>query len=341
MSTKYSKLIFFWVKNNPPDSLFRNQKGKEKDEKIDIKDQFILDFIESRDAEDNNTKEQMKEGSYIKSEDLIVFDEGLQKVTHFYELVCLGYISPSLIRLLTLKKSDDSDLFYRKYNPDHPGELEDYGILMSVISLIFGDYEKFIKYNGKFLEKIGLRKEVRRSPKERDDRQQEEKDNKLSNCVAIRSMMLVHGPNYLTSAGKVSGVSEEYEKIFEIFGGKKKAVMDLHMIFTRTAEELFNLSKPQSLVYNKNYLEQGISKRREKFHKFWKSKLNMSMDSIQWLNALLWIAHGDTSRVDFISEQYEASAFDNTLLKALWSRNIEEMILLFEEVHSLVNNLIM
>ena len=130
--------------------------GKIVELEIDILDKFVKDLIEA-----------YKLHGDISTQDLYVFDENQDKVTHLFELLCQGELSPALIKFLTIRKTDDSDLFYCFNSVEESKNSKDYSLILSILSLVVGDYNNFYTHCDTLVKTISQRED--KVPNQRKD----------------------------------------------------------------------------------------------------------------------------------------------------------------------------
>ena len=117
----------------------------------------------------------------ISEKDLYVFDESQDKVTHLFELLCQGELSPSFIKLLTIRKTRGSDLLYGIDSTEERDNSKHYSLILSILSLILGDYSNFYAHCDTLVEAIS---------------QQEDKVANQRKDLSTLVMSMVHGISF-------------------------------------------------------------------------------------------------------------------------------------------------
>ncbi|CAI2361318.1 unnamed protein product [Moneuplotes crassus] len=301
--------------------------GFTKYEHLDIIDRFIKDLIEEYTAEDNFEYDQ-----------LYIMDEDQGRITHLFEILCQGILSPSLVKFLVLKKTDDSDMFYLTNTIDKFRLLEssnlsdkvyssytDYSLIMSVLGLVLGDYSNFYNNCDALLKHI--------SPV---IRKASEKDRKQSMLI----MSLVHGVPFNPELGIPYNVESELSKkiLTKLFRKKSKLALDLHTFLSRDQNGLLEVCKDSSLFDTDKSYDQRAFSIKQKITKMLYSNYNLDKESVNWLKSLTQLTLGDSSMIEFISQIYNLSPASMDLLGAVVTHKIEEMEPLFYTIKQKTNS---
>lgn len=116
---------------------------------------------------------------------------------------------------------------------------------------------------------------------------------------AARLLMLCYGYTNYTEIDEISGVKNEYERMFrELFPKKYSTIMLLHKLATLTDEELISLFTYKTKTSKSTKTEKEYYKRLIK--DFMYKRLELDQNSVEWIGALTRICVGDESGVDFI-----------------------------------------
>ena len=191
------------------DEVELKEKFEEEFEKYDSQE-FIVDLINTFKLDLSDAKESWPK---LYKNKLYLYDESLCRHVHFYEhiiLIAQGLCRPGLISILSCEGSiddldqtslDDSNKFYSTF--------------MWLIYLLQGNYEYFLRHCRKFLKELKVKR------------------GSGSTIIqkAARLLMLCHSFNHYTEINEISGVRDEYQKVFmEIFPKKYKMMMLMHKL---------------------------------------------------------------------------------------------------------------
>ena len=229
---------------------------------------------------------------------------------------------------MTLKNAKCRELFFEEYKDwdfykeNEKTENEVFRIFMSVLSLINGNYEQFIKYSDDFCKKIGF----------------SDWEWKTSKQQAVRSMMLVHGTSFYNNINDLSGMAQEYPQIMEmIFRKKASQAQKLHSLVWLNKDTLYELFKPDSAIEEEELYDKWILFRRQQTMLFLKNKWGIDAESYNWLKSIMLTVLGNMEGVSDIWNEYGLSQHEKSLLKAIWTRNIDEMTPLFKALEEKVS----
>ena len=191
------------------DEIELKEKFDEEFEKYDSQE-FIVDLINTFKFDLSDAKESCPK---LYKNKFYLYDESLCRHIHFYEhiiLIAQGLCRPGLISILSWEgfiddleqaSLDDSNKFYSTF--------------MWLIYLLQGNYEYFLRHCTKFLGEFKVKR------------------GSGSTIIqkAARLLMLCHSFNHYTEINEISGVRDEYQKVFmEIFPKKYKMMMLMHKL---------------------------------------------------------------------------------------------------------------
>ena len=285
---------------------------------LDIIDRFIKDLIDIYTAEDG-----------IKYDQFYIIDEDQGRIIHLFEVLCQGMLSPALVKFLILKKPYYSDLDYLSKTIDtftQPqeeswffrvlSEATEYSLMMSVLSLVLGDYTNFYNNCEKLLKHI--------SPEIDNTDGQDKKQSMLI-------MSLVHGVPFNPDLGIDFNVEKQLsqEILGKLFGKKKKLAYDLHTFLSRDHDDLIEVFQDSSLFNIDKSYDQNVLDIRDRIMKMLYSNYNFDLESTEWLRSLVQLILGDSNMIEFISQKYSLSPASMDLFEAIVTHRIDEMEPLF------------
>ena len=171
---------------------------------------FIIDLVLSLRFNSSQAKNQCP---ILHKNKFYIYDDSLWRYVHIFEhmiLLAHGYCRPGLINLLT------TNGYFDQMNQNNEKEQNfSYSSLTCLVSLMQGDFEYFLKYCKPFLKALDI------------------KEGSGSSFIqkGARLLMLWQGFTHYTEIGDISGVKEEYERMFkELFPKKYKTIMLLHKL---------------------------------------------------------------------------------------------------------------
>ena len=241
------------------------------------------------------------------------YDESLWRYVHLYEhfiLLAHGFWRPGFVRILSCEKEIDTMYPTNKTNSD-----VNYTSFICLVSLMQGDFEYFLRYWKGFMKSLDIK----------------EGSGSSFTQKAARLLMLCHGYTHYTEIDEISGVKNEYERMFrELFPKKYNTIILLHKLATLTREELI------SLFTYKKMTSQGQKSQNDKdlYDKLVKEllfkKLELDQSSVEWIGSLTRICMGDETGIDYICKVYGISSSKINIYKAIWSDDNLTIIPLFE-----------
>ena len=243
------------------------------------------------------------------------YDESLWRYVHLYEQIILlayGFWRPGLVNLLTT-----NGYFDQIYQTNERELNNNYSSFMCLVSLMQGDFEYFLRYCKGLLEALDV------------------KQGSGSSYVqkAARLLMLCRGFSHYTEIDEISGVKEEYERMFrELFPKKYKTIMQLHKLATLNDDRLI------SLFTCKNISSQSFKIKRDKklytrlIEGLLVKSLELDNGSVEWVGSLTRVWMGDDSGLDYICKVYDISSSKINIYKDICSFDILAMTSLFDAI---------
>ncbi|CAI2372474.1 unnamed protein product [Moneuplotes crassus] len=283
------------------------------EQEMDIIDRFLKDLIDAHRLPGD-----------ISTQDLYVFDESQDKVTHLFELLCQGELSPGLIKFLTVKKTEDSDLFYCENPAESTDDSKSYSLILSILSLVDGDYTNFYRHCDMLVNTIS------NQPDRKNDKRKE---------IALTVMALIHGIPFEPDLKIEQDIDQLLLDYFsKLFKTKAETAIDLHTLLSRNQYELYQFFKDMSdfdpnLEYDKNIIHL-----RKKMYRMIYFKFNFDQESFEWFKTLSCLILGDIERIEFIAGEFDLSPASMDLLKAITTLKIEEMGPLFNLIQKRTKN---
>ena len=270
--------------------------------------EFIKDLIYALEMSElgNNSS------NYLEDDiDYFRYDESMKRYIHLYEYIILlaqGIWRPGLIEILT-KSENSNDKFTRK-------------VFVWLSSIIQGDFENYLQNWKELFTKLKVK---------------EGSGSKITQ-KAVKLMMLVHSSTHYTEANEISGVKDEYQKLFkDLFPQHYKSIMLLHKLVSLGSAKISKIFLSKSKETQTEEDKENILMYDTHIEELLVRNLCLDKNNFEWISALTRTSAKEISGLDYICEWYDVSKTKRNVYKAILTKDEIYIKQLFESISNGIN----